>query len=72
MTVEELIKELSKLPKDLPVCCAANGYDSEACPPVQVVRGEVAILLDGDYYPVRSFPPQNIENDTKYQVVVIG
>jgi hypothetical protein len=72
MKVKELIEQLSKFPEDMEVCCAANGYDSEACPSFEDVKPETMILLSGDYYPTRTFPPENIEGDTRYYVVLLG
>lgn len=72
MNVKELIEQLSKFPDDMEVCCAANGYDSEACPPVTEVKNETMILLSGDYHPVNTFPSENIEDDPRYYVVLLG
>lgn len=72
MKVKELIEQLSKLPEDMEVCCAANGYDSEACPSVDEVKIETMILLSGDYHVADDFPAENIEDDPKYKVVLLG
>ena len=72
MKVKELIEQLSKLPEDMEVCCAANGYDSESCPSVDKVKIETMILLSGDYYAADGFPAENIEDDPKYKVVLLG
>ena len=54
------------------VCCAANGYDSEACPSVDEVKIETMILLSGYYHVADGFPAENIEDDPKYKVVLLG
>lgn len=72
MKVKELIEQLSKLPEDMEVCCAANGYDSEACPSVDEVEIETMIFISGDYHPAYGFPAKNIEDDQKYKVVLLG
>lgn len=72
MKVKELIEQLSKLPEDMEVCCAANGYESEACPSVDEVEIETMILLYGDYHVADGFPAKKIKDDPKYKVVLLG
>jgi hypothetical protein len=72
MNVKELIEQLSKFPDDMQVCCGANGYDSTSCPSVEEVKIETMILLDGDLHPSDYFPKENIKDDPKYKVVLLG
>jgi N-acetyl-gamma-glutamylphosphate reductase len=72
MKVKELIEKLSMFPGDVEVCCAPNGYDSQACPIVDEVKTEVMIWLSGDYRIADGFPAKNIEGYQKHEVVLLG